>query len=273
MLTVCLCPCICCVLPFIYFTRKEKRCTRPYHDHRLYQSDKWSKKYGGMVKPTHDWKPKQQPPHKNFSDESLVPQPTTNSFLRLPLEIRMLVYKALCGTKRIGKVDESYSWLDTSMCGYPSDRIESRKVLGLCKQIYLEAIPIIYQETKFLILHEGGFTDFVNSIHATRFRDIRQLLVSPDMIQEPFCQFIGRHLDLDHLRLQVMLSSDSLYPETRWLKQLETMPYCERLNLEIIINTSSASIGIRGEAASFMKILRSRLDCQPKLIWYRPTSS
>ena len=272
-LALCCSPCICCAFPFLWFSRSctPRPCERrSYHCHSSKVWYSWIKKYGGVTTPMPGFKPQQQLPRRNLSEESLDLQPTTSSsFLRLPLEIRMLVYKALPGAKRIGALDNSYSWVDTSLYAYPVDRANSMNILRVCKQIYQEAISVVYQETKFVVLHEVGFTEFINFIPIHRFRDIRELVVTPDMIQEPFCQFIGQRLDVDKLRLEVMLSSDSLYPETRWLRQLETMPYCGRLNLELLIDTNGASVGIRQEAAEFMKIVTTRLHCQPKLTWFR----
>ena len=239
------------------------------------------RKYGTILRHHGDdaaggkcFRPSEHLPRRNLSEESFELSTTQNSsFLRLPLEVRMLIYRAVGETKRIGAIPDRFGWFDTAIYEYPCEPTNTMSLLQVCKQIYQEAVPVLYQATNFVITQEMAFTEFVNSIPARRFQDIRQLLVLPDLIRHSFCDFIAQRLDVDRLRLQILLSPDSLYPQTRWLAQLESMPYRERLRLELVLDTTGASRGIYQEAVAFYNIVETRLKYRPKLTWYRPRKS
>ncbi|KAH9205427.1 hypothetical protein DL95DRAFT_491121 [Leptodontidium sp. 2 PMI_412] len=129
-------------------------------------------------------------------------QPQHN-FFSLPLEIRLSIYRhALINkTREGGRISHSmvqYQIMITIRKD-PKDRTMAPALLRTSKQIYREALPILYSENEFLVDKARRFLKWLQQIGPVNIRLLKSLRIFPHAVySETGKTWFGDREDLDY---------------------------------------------------------------------------
>ncbi|KAF2113737.1 hypothetical protein BDV96DRAFT_116637 [Lophiotrema nucula] len=127
------------------------------------------------------------------------------ALLRMPMEIRMLVYQELCGAKEEIFIGFSKGGLYGQGDPHVQNGGQSVSIVPLmssCRQIYTDVINILYSEFTYSFPHTVAFLAFCGSVparHFQRLRNIRLDFVQRDGNYESLRYYVHIPMDFDCL--------------------------------------------------------------------------
>lgn len=112
-----------------------------------------------------------------------------HNFFSLPLEIRLIIYRhALINKKRLGgRFSRSVivQHQKITVLENPEDRTMAPSLLRTSKQIYREALPILYSENEFLIDQASRFLMWLRQIGPVNIKLLKYLRIFPHADYSP----------------------------------------------------------------------------------------
>ena len=204
---------------------------------------------------------------------SSPPEISESLILRLPVEVRLLVFEHVLGGN-ILQIKRSSSGV-SGICFReaeigPSLRNQPYTPLPLfltCRQFYKEAASVLYKSNFFYVVTFEDLIWLSNTISPQRLRDIKRLKIGipkPWSLWGQFCRILCKKMELRELKLRFAVPSSALTMRSNWVKPLIQLRGLSKFDMEFVDSATSFVDGPfpKEEAKIFEAQLRA-IVCKP----------